>query len=579
MREAELVLNMTGLCKFLPSQTRFSDKLWDGDLLVAVQVDDGAPVQLDSAGAAADTDTLPPSIKLLRDTLWGGFPPRSIKLHFDIRADERKLLELINNVYDNVTDTAPIGEVVTDLIRPLDRVERITNHWCSPAIVTTVRKFLDRPTRAYDLDGRLIFGNPPDEQCTHNSIFKWLQGALLRAEKFSKTDKALSTRTKTDGVYFHACLALLRNPRIWRMGSTLSYICKKPQDELEGDWMLVQLLSRWRMRSLVFEEDKRLATKLLGLNIIASVQNPDNAAASLLATRQDQMIESENKDVKGCLAVPKTWAGKGGRVPALGRGTLSLRYGMLLNWAAHAMKNIFHKDISAIAEKFEARLLIFAQDSAFHHTAFARNTAQLFDWRCHCAISDPGGDTGALSDCVSANKDVLRATLLVNSFTTMADCFKDLGQELGDPLYVSNSLNLVQMKLDCFSNTAVYVPDESDCGVRGVTAYYRYTPEGDDGESVSWEDLIADQEDNEFPEHLEKMLGPQRWGQKTIQKAMVDVMSEIQKDEFITQTAGLVVAVRLVLQSSVQLSKSLKVWHEIASAVQPSDLCLPTPGS
>ena len=44
----------------------------------------------------------------------------------------------------------------------------------------------------------------------------------------------MSKRTKTEGVYFHACMALLRNPRVWRMGSSLSYINNVPHDEVNG---------------------------------------------------------------------------------------------------------------------------------------------------------------------------------------------------------------------------------------------------------------------------------------------------------------------------------------------------------
>ena len=56
---------------------------------------------------------------------------------------------------------------------------------------------------------------------------------------------------------------------------------------------------------------------------------------------------------------------------------------------------------------------------------------------------------------------------------------------------------------------------------------------------------------------------------------MQDVYAELKNDDLLSQEAGLVVAVRLVLQSSVQLSKSLKIWRYIDSAVQPDDFCLP----
>ena len=42
----------------------------------------------------------------------------------------------------------------------------------------------------------------------------------------------MTKRTTTEGLYYHACMALLRNPRVWRMDSSLSYINSLPNDEV-----------------------------------------------------------------------------------------------------------------------------------------------------------------------------------------------------------------------------------------------------------------------------------------------------------------------------------------------------------
>ena len=151
----------------------------------------------------------------------------------------------------------------------------------------------------------------------------------------------------------------------------------------------------------------------------------------------------------------------------------------------------------------------------------------------------------------------------------------------------------------------------------------RFAPTG-----LVWEHLNGERSDKEWRQQLQQQLGPENWNQKPVQvprhctafvlpsiqhpmasvplahpqvlfaltairiqlshsltftcgyflfaqQAVQDVFAQIKDDEFVTQTAGLVVAVRLVLQSSVQLSKSLKIWRHIDSAVEPADFCLP----
>ncbi len=551
MQDVEVILNLTALCHLLPGM-QFDDKLWDGDVLVAFQVDDGPVVDLESAGKGSDRAQVPPVLKILRSALKKH--PQSLHLHFGIRPPEKELLDMIDELYENVMDTDEIEDFIRCELESRALIPTLPQNWCSSTAVTTADKFFSASAKLYDLRGYLIRGNPPDENSSHAQLFQWLQGALLRAEKFSTSGERPNQRSRLDMKYFNACAKLLGNPRLWRSGSKLSYLDKFPQYEVEADWVSLQLLARWRIRWLSINADRKLVTikRFKRLRVLC---NPPNGAPSAETLRHSQLLPFEDKHT-GHLPIPEKW------ISAAVHGYL--RYAMLLSWAAHAMRQTFTRDLEKLAAVSRAKVLLDSHDFQIHGSVVDSVHVDLLDWRRYKDV--PSSEAQGFFNLASTNKDVFRSTLLFSSAKALLSCFESLksGETFGTILHVSNLFATIQQDLDKLDRKKVYLPNKKM--PRCITVYLRYAPEG-----LLWEHVARDRSTQAWKKSMED--NPRLdWDRADLGDALSSTLRHVRNETFSGSPAGLVLTLHLMLKSSTATEQSLRIWRMIGSSTNPLNL-------